>query len=109
MAITNFFIHRATIQRATKVEDDFGGVTETWNNISTDVPGRMVPITAHESLIAAQLTTEITHRWYCNPDVTVQDQDRIVFNSRNFRVQSVVNPDEADRFLRVTLLEESQT
>lgn len=109
MAITNFFIHRATIQRESTTDTAYGGVDKTWPNVATDVPGRMVPVSAHESLIAAQLTTEITHRWYCAPDVDVQDQDRIVFNSRNFRVQSVVNPDEKDVFLRVTLLEESQT
>ena len=109
MAITNFFIHRATIQRASRTEDAVGGETVTWPEVASNVPGRMVPITAHESFLASQLTTELTHRWYCNSNVDIQDQDRIVFGGRNFRVQSVVNPDEKDVFLRVTLHEESQT
>ena len=40
--IDSHFLHRCTIGRASRVEDAYGNVSETWSDVETNVPCRFV-------------------------------------------------------------------
>lgn len=61
--------------------------------------GQIKPLQPREVLVAMGNQLEITHRIQIRYDTRVKAHMRLTYKSRNFDISSIVNEDEADRFM----------
>ena len=97
--------HRLTIQKPTEVSDGMGGVTTTWSTLIT-IWGAIWPLRGQEYMSAMQTTSEVTHKIRIRQLPTNKRSDfsskcRILFGSRYFEIESIINPDERDIYLEL--------
>jgi SPP1 family predicted phage head-tail adaptor len=89
---------RLQLERATSTPDGAGGATLEWNEIAT-VSADMAPAHASEREIGQGLgdltLQKILIRW--RGDILTGDRFRL--GERLFRVRSIIDPDEDERFL----------
>ena len=96
--------HRVTIQRRTQAQDGVGQPTDTWTTGET-VWAAVRPLSGREFYAQSGEHAEITHEVTFRHGVTVAAQDRIVHDSRNLDVVSVINVHERDRFIVARCIE----
>ena len=100
--------HAVAIKRldATLVLDSFGQPTDEWSTIAV-VSASVKPVAGRELTLARQrqssMTHEITIRYY--PGLT--PADRIEFGSRVFNIESITDPDERNRTLTISAIEQT--
>ena len=90
--------HRITIQKPTETSDGIGGVTTTWSTLITTWAA-IWPLRGQEYMSAMQTTSNVTHKIRIRRLPTNKRDDfsskcRILFDSRYFEIQSIINPDE---------------
>lgn len=94
---------RLTLQSAGLLPDGSGTV---WTTLVT-VWGEMIPVSGNAAVVAGVSDRRITHtirlRW--PPDVTVETGMRLLLGPRAFTIRSVVNREEANRWLEVMVEE----
>jgi len=92
------------------VKDATGQQTETWSSIGSAY-ARVAPLRGREYLAAsgekANLTHEVTLR--ARNDVALMPRDRVLFGTRLFDIQSVINVDERDRQWSLMCVEQLHT
>ena len=93
--------HRITIQQRTLTPDGLGGHTETWSELAT-VWAAVWPVSAKERIAGSQVQAETTHRVRIRYLEGVLPQMRILFGSRLFEIDSIINTDE--RMFQIDLL-----
>ena len=98
--------HRITIQKPTKTADGMGGFTETWADHAT-VWAAVWPLKGQTLLDAKKLETVISHRIVTRYISGVYPYWRISYDSRTFTIDSIVNPDERNRWLEFLCYEET--
>jgi SPP1 family predicted phage head-tail adaptor len=98
--------HQITIQQSTESQNDYGEATSSWSEFAT-VWASVQPISGREFFAAqavqAQVSTRIKIRYL--PDVT--PKMRVLFGSRVFRIEAVLNIDERNRELHLMCVEEA--
>ena len=68
--------------------------------------GKVSPLEGRESYEAKQVNPLVTHRFNSWYDSTVVPKARLLFGSRTFEIESVLNPDERSAQLVAILKEE---
>lgn len=98
------------IQAKTRVDEGGGSFSETWATSAT-IDAVIYPTSASEAIEAQRLNVKTSHTLYYKAEdySTLSNADRIVFESRNFNVQAVINPGEADAAYKAFLLEGAAT
>lgn len=101
--------HRLTIQEATGKASTFGGSTENlWTDVIT-VWGSVRPMLGKEAEQAQHMVSEVSHTIkirYPDPDtIVVGSKHRILFGTRIFDVEYVLNEDERNRELKLLCFE----
>ena len=95
---------RVQLQSFLVTQSAVGDDVETWTTFAT-VRGRMEPMSASAAERAARET--VTRRWRLTiryrSDVTAAN--RVVWGTRQFNIEGVVNPDERRRYLTLDLVE----
>jgi SPP1 family predicted phage head-tail adaptor len=77
-----------TLERATVVDDPFGGEVETWAPLAT-VPAEMLPISDGERFRYGEVAAEITTRWRIRWGYDVTAEDRLTYEGRVFAIVGV--------------------
>ena len=96
--------HKMWVQSKTQTRDDYGSITETWEN-DTEVFAGLWPVKGTEYHLARQSKEAITHKilmkWTTLKDGTrvtrknrISYEDRKLSIDRIFNIESVINPDE---------------
>lgn len=86
-----------------------GSAAFTYPTAGTAFRARLQPSSSYERTIALQRDSEISHVMYTPADHGLDEQDRIVWDGRNFDVQAkAINFDEQDRLWKTELLETGQ-
>ncbi len=95
---------RIVIQSLTETITEGGEVTETAATFAT-VWAEILPLSGREAWIAQQSQATTTHKitMIYRPGITAKMQ--ATYNGRTFMFDSVVNLDEANRFLMITATE----
>ena len=92
--------HRITLQSSTAMQDAYGQPVKTWTDTATVYAG-VEPIGGREQYRAQAERAELTHlvvmRWLPN----VEPINRVVFGTRIFDVENVINNHERDRELHL--------
>jgi len=98
--------HRIIFQQKTNVSDGMGSSYEKWSTFATRWAA-IWPVKAMERIENAQEGQETTHRIKIRYLAGVTAQMRVLYGSRTFEINSVINPDEANRELEILATEET--
>lgn len=85
--------HKFTVRTMTEEQDAAGELVQTWADGNT-IWGSITPLSGGESLSNEQITAEVTHKVWVRYDSTVTPGTRLLFGSRVFEINSVLNKDE---------------
>ena len=99
--------HRVTLQSPVASQDGYGAETVTWTDVAT-VWAAVWPVRGREYFEARQTAAEVTHkvRIRYSTDVSgVTPKWRVVFGSRRFDIEAVINPDERSKYLDLMCVE----
>ncbi|WP_342045983.1 phage head closure protein [Bacillus sp. OTU530] len=95
---------RIVLQKLATVDDGAGGSEESWQDTSS-VWALIQPLQGRELYQAQQINTELTHRITIRYREDVNASMRIMYNNREFTIDSIVNIEESNRFLEMTCRE----
>lgn len=96
--------HRVELQERTDTQDGTGQPIPAWATYAT-VWAAIEPLTARELIAAKQAQSEATTKIRLRYVSGVDHTDRVVFGSRTYAINSVVNPDERNRELHLMCTE----
>ncbi len=96
--------HRLIIQQEQRAGDAGTGVTIVWAKVAT-VSGSVKPLSGRETLQAMQLQARISHRIVIRYRAGVTTAMRVLFGTRLFNIQAVLDRDEDRRFLEIMVEE----
>jgi len=91
---------RIILQYQTKISDSMGGFTVSWIDACT-VFGSLWPVSASEQIQAGQTVMTITHRIRIRYRSVLKASWRIKFGNRYFAIVSIINPNEAGKYLDI--------
>ncbi len=107
MSFTGLLRDSFTPYTLTVTDDGMGGFTQTWS-AGTAFQGRLSILRADERLSADKTTVIATHKLFCDSDVTLAEQSRVIYSTRTFEVKAVQLPSNLTGgigHLEVTLME----
>jgi len=85
--------HRVTIQSRTTARDAHDDPIATWSTV-VKVWASIEPLNARELILAQQVESNVTHKVTIRYRSGVTSAMRVVFGSRTFEIDSVINTDE---------------
>jgi SPP1 family predicted phage head-tail adaptor len=92
--------HRITLQHPTRAPDGMGGFTNTWTDAAT-VWAAIWPVSALETIQAAQTGMTITHRIRTRYRANLKASWRISWAGRTFSIVSIIDPNTGHRWLDI--------
>jgi SPP1 family predicted phage head-tail adaptor len=95
---------RITIQRKVATGDGQGGTVVAWA-VRAVVAAALEALSGREAILAQQITATFTRAFVIRYRTDVSVTDRIVWARRTLQIDSVVDPDNDARFLRLTCSE----
>jgi SPP1 family predicted phage head-tail adaptor len=101
---------KITIQRFTRSSDGAGGFVQAYQDVAT-VFADITPTKATEGQINNASISFVAYKMivrYSSNTEAIDTSMRIVYNGDNYRIQSVLNMDEADRFLEIMTTRDDQ-
>lgn len=97
--------HRVTLEQAVLTSDGAGGSTITWSPLKT-IWAKIKPITGRETFERHKSETAMTHKITLRYDGTPAPGMRLTKETRCFRILSVIDLDEKNRWLQLDVREE---
>jgi SPP1 family predicted phage head-tail adaptor len=88
--------HKVTVQIVTETQDAYGEADKSWSTHKI-VWADVAPISGREFFNAKQFASEISHKITIRHDSTITPKMRILYDSRYFNIESVINEGERDR------------
>lgn len=85
--------HRVTIGTYSETLDETGDVVQTWST-HAEVSARVNPVKAAEGYEAQQNVARVTHEVTIRYLATVEETMRVIYDSREFYIVGIRNPDE---------------
>ena len=95
---------RVTLQSATEARDGHGQAIPIWSDVAT-VWAVIDPIRGREYFAAQQVSAETTHRVTIRWRSGVSPKWRVVYGSRTFRIESVINVRERNEQIELMCVE----
>lgn len=99
--------HQITVQVNTTSRDDYGGVTNSWSTYLT-TRAQVNPVGGDQRLGDDKITNdrnyEFTFRYDASKDI-VSPKHRISWDSRTFDIQSILDYDERQHFVKVAAVQ----
>lgn len=92
------FNRSITIRAATRVEDEYGGASETASDVAT-VRAKVRPLEGTEQLQAMQTGMSAPHEFTIRWRDDVTGATEVAYDGRTFNVTSVTDPDARHREL----------
>lgn len=99
---------RVNVQAPTETQDSFGDVSQAWVNQATSVPASIVPLNGREFERSAQTMAEVSHKItirYSSAVAAITPKWRILYGSRTFDINAVVNVGERDKAIELFCVE----
>lgn len=96
--------HRISLQTASRTSDGGGGSTVSWTT-SVTVWASIEPANGREPYIANQLNGQVSHKITIRYRSGVTTGYRVLFGTRTFDVQAVLNKDERNELMTLYCLE----
>jgi SPP1 family predicted phage head-tail adaptor len=96
--------NKIKLQANTVSLDVEGNATDSWSTAAT-VSGSIEALSGREALTNAQLNSEVTHKVTIRYYAGLTTKHRILFGSRIFSINSVINPAEKNKELIIMAVE----
>lgn len=96
--------HKIEIQAHEESQNDFGEQESSWSKFQ-DAYSSILPISAKETFTSKKLNAEITHKILIRFIPGVKSDMRIVYGSRIFNIDSVINIREENKTLQIMVTE----
>lgn len=97
---------RITLEYPTRVSDGMGSFTVTWNT-AAEIYGAIWPLSASETVKAMAETMTISHRIRIRYRSGIRSSWRIKFANRYFNIVSIIDQNEAHKWLDIMCKEAS--
>jgi SPP1 family predicted phage head-tail adaptor len=97
-------IHRITIQRPVETQDSLGATVQSWQNLA-NVWASIEPLSAREQFNLHSTYTAATHKIGMHYIAGVTAKCRVLFGTRAFDIESVINPEERNEDLNLVCSE----
>lgn len=97
--------HRVTLQERSRTPDGQGGFTEAWADVA-DLWAEIKPQKSYERFQAMQTQSPTTHKITVRYRSGVTTRHRLLYRGRVFDIKGVVNPEEGNATLELTVLEQ---
>lgn len=98
--------HRLVIKSLTETRDADGAISTVWTTTVATIWGRVEPLTGREFSEVAASGAETTHKIRIRHFAGLTRKHRLLFGSRVFAIESVMDVDERDREMIVMCKEE---
>jgi SPP1 family predicted phage head-tail adaptor len=95
---------RVTLQKPVETTDAGGGRSITWTDVETVWAG-FRPLSGRETIHAMGLANPVSHRVEIRHRTDIEPSWRLSYDGRLFSIQSVVDPDERKKTLRLMVQE----
>ena len=92
--------HRMQIQTYSETQDYQSGTIKTWTSIAT-VFAEIIPSHGYATFNAAQVENLVTHKIIIRYQPYITSENWLLMNSRRFRIRSIKNLLERNRFLEL--------
>lgn len=92
--------HRVTIQQKSVTRDSFGAETVSWTDVAV-VWAAIEPLQGREFFSAQQVNAEVTTRIRIRYRSGITPAMRVLFGSRAFDIQGIINIEERNRELHL--------
>ncbi|HYF94423.1 MAG TPA: phage head closure protein [Symbiobacteriaceae bacterium] len=96
--------HRITLQEKQITQDTYGAEVENWVDVAT-VWAEVSPISGREYFAAQQVNAEVTHRIKLRYRAGVNSKMQVVFGTRIFGIESVINVGERNIEMQLMAVE----
>jgi len=96
---------RIIFQKQSRVSNGMGGFTSTWSDATTKIWARILPTSAKESRLSDKETMTVSHTMSIRYRRDIRPSWRVKFKNRYFAIVGMVNPEEADEWLDINVLE----
>lgn len=96
--------YKVALQSPTETSDDAGGCTVAWTtkaNLYADIR----PLNGNETYRQGKVQETVSHKIFIRHRADINTSYRINYDSRNFNIKNILNVDERDRFLELTVNE----
>lgn len=93
------------IQAPSYASDSMGGQVVTWVTLATAIPAAIWPVSAVESIKTMGMILTISHRVKMRYRANMKASYRLKFGDRYFNIVSIINPNEANRWLDLLVKE----
>ena len=95
---------RLTIQKRSTVQDSYGQPSTSWSDVVT-VWGAVEPLSGRELMAAEAVQSEITHQVIIRYIAGITSKMRVLYGTRIFDIQNVLDENERHRMLTLLCLE----
>ena len=91
--------HVVNIQQQARTPNASGGYTETWNDFAVNLYCKIEPLAGEERYLREQINDELTHRITMRYYPGVSSKMRVLYGTRVFQIEQVLNTEERNRVL----------
>ena len=94
--------HNIIFQQMSETRSPTGGVAITWSDItSPDERVQIIPLKGEERYASARINSTIDHKIRCRFRSDIDNKMRIIFGSRIFDIDSIIDPYEKNKELHI--------
>lgn len=97
--------HKMILQQAISTPIDGGGHINHFEDVK-EIMADIMPLRSKELIIAMGSQIQVSHKIKIRYDILVKPYMRLFYKERFFRIQTIINEKERDRFLILYCIEE---
>ena len=101
---TSSLKNKVIFQANTPVKGTFGGFTDAWSDFTTQWV-QIIPLKGDEKYESKHLKTEVNHKIRMRYMDGINSKMQIIYGTRVFKIDSVINPFERNRTLEIMATE----
>ena len=96
--------YRVHLESPTSTVDAGGGLAQTWARLAS-LYANIKPISGTETFRQGKVSSDTTHELTIRYRADINTKYRLCYGTRVFSIQSILNLDERDRFLKLSCKE----
>jgi len=102
---TSLLKHRVTFEKNDSTTNDYGEPTTNWVGITPDEWVQIIPLTGNERYQSEKLNAEVNHKIRMRFRAGIDTTLRIVYGTRVFNIDAVLNVHELNKELQIMATE----
>jgi SPP1 family predicted phage head-tail adaptor len=96
--------HVIKLQKRSETRNAFGEPIVSWTDTSSSVRANVVPLSGSETFNDPQMTSQEVKEFHFRYRSGVSPKDRIIYDSKAYNIEEIIDEDERRRKLIVTAI-----